>query len=286
MSVLTSGWTVLPGEPCELGEGIRLVDDAGAGRAVMVDILAGRLLTVEPRAELLVLDVPLGAVAPRAGGAGWIAAAGPGIALLEPGAAAHWLARPERDAPTAMRMNDGAVDPHGRFWAGSMAYDGTPGAGSLYRVDPDRSVHRALPGLTIPNGPAFDADGTTMYLADSARGLILRLPLDPTTGRLGEPRVFARVDGGSPDGMAVDDDGHLWSAVWGAARLDRYAPDGVLAESLPVPARQPTSVLITPDHRILVTSATVGLAHPGPADGLVLAATVDVTARPTQAWGG
>jgi sugar lactone lactonase YvrE len=147
MSLLTSDWTVLPGEPCELGEGIRLVD-AGP---VMVDILAGRLLTVEPRAELLALDVPLGAVAPRAGG--WIAAAGTGIALLEPGAPPSWLARPEQDAPTRMRMNDGVADPHGRFWAGSMAYDATPGAGSLYRVDPDRSVHRALPGLTIPNGP-------------------------------------------------------------------------------------------------------------------------------------
>jgi sugar lactone lactonase YvrE len=24
-------------------------------------------------------------------------------------------------------MNDGAADPAGRFWAGSMAYDGAPG---------------------------------------------------------------------------------------------------------------------------------------------------------------
>lgn len=183
-------------------------------------------------------------------------------------------------------MNDGVADPHGRFWAGSMAYDATPGAGSLYRVDPDRSVHRALPGLTIPNGPAFDVDGTTMFLADTARRLILRLAVDPGTGALGEPQVFARVDGGGPDGMVVDVDGHLWSAVWGGARLDRYRPDGVLAESIPVPARQPTSVLITPDGRVLVTSATVGLPQPGPADGRVLAATVAVAGRRAAAWAG
>lgn len=69
MTMLTSDWTVLPGEPCELGEGIRLVGPSD--RLVMVDILAGRLLSVEPRTELLALDVPLGAVAPRSGaGAG------------------------------------------------------------------------------------------------------------------------------------------------------------------------------------------------------------------------
>jgi sugar lactone lactonase YvrE len=284
MSVLASDWTVLPGEPCELGEGIRLVGDGPAGRLVMVDILAGRLLTVEPRTELLALDVPLGAVAPREDG--WIAAAGTGIALLGPDAAPSWLARPEQDAPIAMRMNDGVADPHGRFWAGSMAYDTTSGAGSLYRVDPDGSVHRALTDLTIPNGPAFDADGTTMYLADTARRLILRLPLNPATGELGEPEVFATVHGGGPDGMVVDDEGHLWSAVWGGARLDRYAPDGALTESIPVPVQQPTSVVLTPDRRILVTSATVGLADPGPADGAVLTATVAVAGRPAAAWRG
>jgi sugar lactone lactonase YvrE len=125
-----------------------------------------------------------------------------------------------------------------------------------------------------------------MYLADTARGLILRLPLDPATGELGEPEVFATVHGGGPDGMVVDDEGHLWSAVWGGARLDRYAPDGALTESIPVPAHQPTSVLLTPDRRILVTSATIGLAEPGPADGAVLAATVAVAGRPAAVWRG
>src|SRR5699024_12140629 len=52
----------------------------------------------------------------------------------------EWLARPEDEAATPMRMNDGCCDAQGRFWAGSMAYDGTPGAGSIYRTDPDGKV--------------------------------------------------------------------------------------------------------------------------------------------------
>ncbi|WP_442818287.1 SMP-30/gluconolactonase/LRE family protein [Streptomyces sp. NBC_01237] len=135
------------------------------GRLISVDILTGRLLEARgpsPAAvrELLRLDVPLGAVAPVQGRPGhWIAAAGTGIALIAPGGHTEWLARPEDHTPAHTRINDGACDPQGRFWAGSMPYDGTPGAGSLYRTDPDGSVHQVLDGLTIANGPAFTADG-------------------------------------------------------------------------------------------------------------------------------
>ncbi|MFD5088170.1 SMP-30/gluconolactonase/LRE family protein, partial [Kitasatospora sp. NPDC058406] len=106
----------------QLAEGARWVDD----RLIFTDILTGRLLEAPgpapaPARELLRLPVPLGAVAPLAGRPGhWIAAAGTGIALLAPDGTTDWLARPEDHARVPTRMNDGACDPHGRFWAGSM----------------------------------------------------------------------------------------------------------------------------------------------------------------------
>ncbi|MBK1783140.1 SMP-30/gluconolactonase/LRE family protein [Prauserella cavernicola] len=267
----TGDWTAWPGERFALGEGLRLIGD----RLIMVDILTGRLLELpehgEPRV-LLQLDEPLGAVSPLPGG-GWLAAAGTGIAVLGDSGVQRWLARPEDGAATPMRMNDAVADPHGRFWAGSMAYDNTPGAGSLYRVDPDGTVTRALGGLTVPNGPAFDAEGTTMYLADSARGVIHRFAVDPASGQLGERTEFATVEHGSPDGMTVDADGHLWSAIWGAGRVHRYSPDGELARVVEVPATQPTSVCVLGE-RLVLTSATVGLGSPGEFDGAVLTTTL------------
>ncbi|GAA5162799.1 SMP-30/gluconolactonase/LRE family protein [Amycolatopsis dongchuanensis] len=272
---MTPDWTAWPGERFELGEGLRLVD----GRLVMVDILRGRLLELPegaPPRELLKLAEPLGAVAPLAGG-GWLAAAGTGIAVL--GGSVRWLARPEK-AP-AMRMNDAVADPAGRFWAGSMAYDATPGAGSVYRVDPGGSVTAVITGLTVPNGPAFDADGTTVYLADSAEGVIFRYTVDAATGEPGEREKFATVAGGSPDGMTVDAEGFLWSAIWGAGEVRRFAPDGTLDRVLPVPARQPASVCLTGEH-LVVTTARVGLDAPGELDGAVLSTPMAVAPLPTR----
>ncbi len=276
----------------ELAEGGRWVD----GRYVYVDILSGRLFESHdddgPAARQLArVDVPLGAVAPVSDRSDtWIAAAGTGIALLTADGALEWLDRPEDRTPLPSRMNDGVADPAGRFWAGSMAYDGAHGAGSLYRTDPDGTVVRVLDGLTIANGPAFTADGTTMYLADTAAGTILRCRVDLVSGDLsGGPETFARLRGaeGSPDGMTVDDEGCLWVALWGAGAVRRYHPDGRLLQTLTMPAPHPTSVCLRPsDNRLFVTTARYGVKNPTPASGAVLSVPVPARATPACSWRG
>ena len=54
---------------------------------------------------------------------------------------------------------DGACDPQGRFWAGTMAYDEAPGADCLYRLELDGTCTRVLDGLTISNGIGWSPDG-------------------------------------------------------------------------------------------------------------------------------
>ncbi|MFE7171453.1 SMP-30/gluconolactonase/LRE family protein [Streptomyces sp. NPDC057616] len=269
----------------ELGEGIRWT---GSG-VVLVDILTGRLLAVPedptaPLKELTRLSVPLGAVAPVDGRPGtWIAAAGTGICLLAPDGSTSWLARPEDGAPLALRMNDASADPAGRFWAGSMGHEADEGAGSLYRVDHDGTVTRVLDGITVPNGPAFTADGTAMYLADSARGMVRRHPVDPATGELGAPEPFVTVDDGSPDGMTVDVEGAVWIAVWGTGTVRRYLPDGRLDRTLRLPVSRPAGVCLREDI-LHITTARVGLAAPGPLDGALFTARVDVPGTPAAAY--
>ncbi|WP_105974261.1 SMP-30/gluconolactonase/LRE family protein [Streptomyces geranii] len=276
----------------ELAEGGRWFD----GRYVYVDILSGRLFELREDTggvlrELARLDVPLGAVAPVADQPGaWIAAAGTGIVLIAADGTLEWLDRPEDRTPVPSRMNDGVADPAGRFWAGSMAYDGTAGAGSLYRTDADGTVVRVLDGLTIANGPAFTPDGTTMYFADTAAGTIFRCRVDLVSGDLSSDlETFARLrdEDGSPDGMTVDDEGCLWVAMWGTGAVRRYHPDGRLLQTLTVPAPHPTSVCLHPDYgRLFVTTARYGVRSPTAASGAVLTVSVPVRGVRACSWRG
>jgi sugar lactone lactonase YvrE len=66
-----------------------------------------------------------------------------------------------------VRMNEGGCDPDGRFYCGSMAYDQRPGAGALYRLDPDGSVRVVLENVTISNGLEWSPDGSRAYYNDT-----------------------------------------------------------------------------------------------------------------------
>ncbi len=279
-------------EPLELGEGARWFGD----QLWLVDLLAGRLLrasgdTPGPLHEALRVPHPLGAVAPVRGRPGsWIAAAGHGIALLSPGGTLSWLARPEQRSRVAARMNDGAAHPGGTFWARSMAADGSGSAGSLYRVGTDGTVTTVLRGIGICNGPAFSRDGRRMYLADTARRTIFCWDLDPASGELRDPQrpsdrpePFAVLEPpGGPDGMTVDTGGGLWVAVWESGTVHRYQPDGRLDQVIELPATQPASVCLggPGGRRLFVSTATIGLRRPSPADGLLYAVDVDVPGIP------
>ena len=257
---------------------------------MLVDIPTGRLLEADPTnpgplRQLAKLDVPLGAAAPLAGSNGeWIAACGTGIALIRAGGRLEWLDRPEDANRVKMRMNDGCADPSGRFWAGSMAFDFTPDAGSLYRVDRDGRVTRVLDGITIANGPVFDAAGTTMYFTDTARGRIDRFKVDSESGALSDRTLFVQMTGRreSPDGMAIDHEGQVWVAVWGASEVRRYRPDGSLAETISVPTRQPSSVCLlgSDDPRMFVTTAAEGLKDE--LGGALFAMPTNVRGRPAN----
>ncbi|MFE7077750.1 SMP-30/gluconolactonase/LRE family protein [Streptomyces sp. NPDC057620] len=280
-------FTSMATDRLELGEGVRLLGD---GRIVLVDILTGRLFTLPtdpgtPLTLLAQLDEPLGAVAPLDTGKGFLAAAGTGFTrLTEYGAPRSRMPLPDLVGSPPRRMNDAVCDPRGRMWAGSMAYDATPGAGALHRLERDGTTVTVLRDLNVPNGPAFSPDGTTMFLADSALGTVDSYRVDPSTGALsGRRRTFSLAPGsGSPDGMTVDDEGRLWSAVWGAGEIRCYSPDGRLLLTVGVPASQPTSVCLT-GTELIVTTARYGLDRPGPLDGAVLATSCDVTAPPVAA---
>ncbi len=150
----------------------------------------------------------------------------------------------ELDAGDDVRLNDGAVDPWGRFVAGTMDLQYTRPIAGLYRLDGGGSVDALLDGVILSNGLEWTADGRTMYYADSGTLRIDTFDLGPD-GELLDRRTFVSFDDGTPggpDGLTVDADGCVWVACWPLSQVRRYSPDGVLDTVVDVPVRATTSV--------------------------------------------
>ena len=272
-----------------LGEGARW--DDRRGELLRVDIIAGRVYRDRCAADgglvaVRSYSIPgtVGAIAPVDAEDGWILAAGRGFVHLAPDGSLTPLAEV---AQAGTRMNDGACDPQGRFWAGTLADDHHQAGGALYRLDRDGSTECVLTGLTIPNGLDWSPNGSTMYLVDSGPRVIHAFAFDGDRGTISEGRILVTVpeEVGAPDGLTVDAAGDLWVAVYGAGRVHRYTPDGVLRETLSVPADQSTSCAFAGPglHRLYVTTATEdwdgARRRSDPAAGLVYWFNTDATGR-------
>jgi sugar lactone lactonase YvrE len=246
MSLTALKVTAWSPEPGLLSEGARWHEERQ--ELLWVDILGCRFhrstLTGRGRPDqirTITLDRHIGAVAPVAAG-GHVLAAGQGFLFVDEAGSLYELVQPEAGNAN-VRMNDGACDPQGRFWAGTMAYDESPGAGTLYRLELDRSCSTVLEGLTISNGIGWSPDGATMYLSDSGAGVVEAFDFDGVTGAIGARRTLVQIDqpGMAPDGLTVDEQGDIWIGMYGGWAVHRYAADGSLRATVHIPAAQATS---------------------------------------------
>jgi sugar lactone lactonase YvrE len=263
--------------------------DDRASRLRFVDMLAGDVVTLLPTGTVTRRHVDdVAAVIRHRSGGGYLVAGEREILLLDE----HWvLERAIRvlDDP-GVRLNEGGCDREGRFYIGSMAYDTAPGAGTLYRLDPDGGAHTALPAVTIPNGLVWSADGALAFHSDTGAGTITAYDAH-ADGRLLDPRVIVRFEaGGAPDGMAIDTEGGLWVALWGGGAVHRYSPQGALDEVVDVPgAGNVTSCAFGGEDRrtlfITTSQQDVDLAA-DPAAGALFAVATPVTGAAVDAYGG
>jgi len=144
------------------------------------------------------------------------------------------------------RINDGKVDKRGRFVAGTMDTSEDGPNGSLYRLDPDLSLHKLDDKIIVSNGPCWSPDGSTFYFADSWSGEIWAYDYDLGTGKVSNKRTFCKIDtstGGAADGSTVDAEGCLWNAQVYDGKLKRYTPDGKLERVIDMPVKKVTSVM-------------------------------------------
>lgn len=191
-----------------------------------------------------------------------IAGFGRGFGLVRLGdtaAEVDWIGDPDPEQADT-RLNDGKVDRQGRFWCGTMNMDFAAPNAALFRLDADLRWQRIDSGFTVSNGIAFSPDGRTVYFSDSRVDRSYRYDLDPEDGSLSHRRPFVDTAAyeGRIDGATVDADGFYWGALFHGGAVGRFAQDGTLTGSVPVPVSCPTMCSFGgPDMDVLyVTSAT------------------------------
>ena len=253
-----------------VGEGP--VWDARAQTLHWVDILAGTAhsTTLDGRTSSFAVDGHLAGVLPTADPDQLLLMMRDGFRLRKVDGTLLDLALPLAEHP-GIRFNDGKVDPHGRAFGDTMAYEWQTGepVGALYRLDADADALTATApaaevttieaGARLSNGIGWSPDSALMYFTDSGAQAIYVYDYDLDAGTPRNRRVFLEVppEDGLPDGLAVDDDGFVWIALHGSGTVRRYTPEGALDRVVEIPATQVTSLcFVGPSlDRIAVTSA-------------------------------
>ncbi len=174
----------------------------------------------------------------RSEGGGFVVSLGDRVVLAdEAGAITSVLAEIDHRG-AALRLNEGKVDPAGRWVTGSMNLASSDPTGAIYTVTEDgASILNA--GFGVANGFEWSLDDTEMFFTDTATSTIYRAPYT-ANGELGDVKVFH--SGEAHDGLTIDAEGHLWSGIYGRGRVIRYSPDGREEEVLELPVPNITSV--------------------------------------------
>ena len=197
------------------------------------------------------------------------------------------FARPEANTPYN-RLNDGATDPNGVFWVGSMRNNVAPdggnlevsgNTGSLYRVAPDGGVEVFDTGFGITNTLAWSPDLRTFYCGCSVGNVIYAYDFDAAASTIGNRRRFvAGVEPGAPDGSAMDEEGYLWNCRFFGGCILRFSPAGDIDRVIEMPVSNLTNCAFGgADLRTLyVTSASMHAPADERLAGGLFAIPVDV----------
>jgi xylono-1,5-lactonase len=164
----------------------------------------------------------------------------------------------------AVIYNDLKCDRWGRLWvATSHALERDP-RGALWCVATPQHMALGDAGFPVGNGPAFSPDGRRIYVNDSVNRQTLVYDIGPGDLHPRNRQVFATYSEaeGLPDGLAVDDEGCVWSAQWAGASIIRLSPAGEKLARISVPAFNVTSLCFAGEDRrdVYITTARDGLS--------------------------
>lgn len=162
------------------------------------------------------------------------------------------------------RMNDGAVDPAGRFFAGTMEYDGANDTGKLYKLNTDKSWDCLEENIFITNGMGWNPAKDTYYMIDTFKNVMYAYDYDINTGNISNRRNHIQWKKEEyPDGMTIDSKGGFWVAMWLGSKVSHFNASGEWIKDVKVPVSHTTSCCFGGEdlNTLLITTSHLNLSE-------------------------
>jgi sugar lactone lactonase YvrE len=165
---------------------------------------------------------------------------------------------------TQDKLNDMVVDRVGRAYVGSFPLERD--AGVLIQVEPDGAARIAADRMDFPNGTVISEDGATLIVTESRarRHSAFDIAAD---GSLSNRRVFAEVPEAAGDGLALDAEGALWSALPLGNQVVRVREGGEITDRISLGEAVPLAVMLGGDDRRTLFILSSCTAYAGQIEG-------------------
>jgi xylono-1,5-lactonase len=274
IEVLASGYGTIEGPTVDL-----------AGNLYFSDVDNGGVYRLAPSGEV-------GVVVPKRKGVagiclhadGGIVVGGRDLSHVRDGESRIILGRddyPDLGLPDVTGFQDIHADEQGRIFAGTVrSYDWAGPPSSLLLVTGEKEFTVLYDGVAGSNGLALDWARERLYHSwSNDRQVIVSHRAGDSEYQIVDRFSTAQL-GGIPDGVALDDEGSIWVAMYEGGCIARFSPAGQLVDRMEVPAQRVTSVcfLGTDSHDLFIVSAD-NTDDPD-LGGCVLRTTVDVRGAP------
>lgn len=224
------------------------------------DIADGKVLRISAQGQVSVVADGL----QRPSGLGWL----PDGRLLLVAGEQRQLWRREGDAwamhadlsgMVPASCNDMVVDPQGRAYVGNWGFDyeagDKPANTVLVCVDRDGRSRVVANELAFPNGTVITPDGSTLIVAETFASRLSAFDISGD-GSLSGRRVWASIEGASPDGICLDAEGAIWLASPPSGEVIRVLEGGVVTHRIKVAGDAVACMLGGADRRSLFVLST------------------------------